>query len=754
MNFQNRIQNTTPTRATPIASLASRPLRDDNGGMSRRAFLKSGAALAAAPVLAVGMDAAGNFSAAAATGELASDFVVVSPNNRVAVVVKHFEAGQGPATGLATLVAEELNADWEQVDAVFAPSDNARYANLLFGVQGTGGSTAMANSYMQYRKAGAVALARLKAAAAQEWQTESENIRAEGGELSFGDKRATFGEMSAVAAALPDSPEFVEPDLKSPKDFALIGRDNLPRKDLIGKTDGSAVFAMDFRPENVLYATVARSPKFGGVLKSFDDSDSRKVNGFAGAKQIPSGVAVYGETIWASLKARKALKTEWDFSKAETRASAEIMRSYWDALDQPGPVVAEKGDAEAALRSPGAKRVAAEFEFPFLAHAPMEPMNCVIHKRDGKATLWDGCQFPGAAHGHIARILELPPEKVEIVTLLAGGTFGRRANPTNDYQAEAAHALAVSPEPSRPLKLMWTREDDIRGGYYRPMFAHRAEAAVDADGAIVAWRHGVSGKSILIGTPFESFAVKDGVDATPAEGVSNLKYAAPNLRVELRNAQDSAVPVLWWRSVEHTHTAFAKEVVADMLAEAAGADPLEFRLRHLRGHPRHSGVLRAVGELSGWDGGAPAGRFRGLAVHESFGSFVAEVAEVSLTSAGAVKLERMYCAVDCGVAVNPDIIRAQMEGGIGYGLGAAMRNQITMREGGEVEQTNFPNYEPLRIGDMPEVEVAIVKSEESPSGVGEPGTPPAAPALANAIYAATGKRVNKLPFSANGVRFA
>ena len=732
----------------------SHPSRPRAGGISRRQFLKSGAVLAAAPVaLTVGIDSAGQFAAASGPGALASDFVHITADDRVVVVVKHFEAGQGPATGLATLVAEELNADWDKVETVFAPADNTRYANLLFGLQGTGGSSAMANSYPQYRRAGAVALARLKAAAAQKWGAEADDIQARNGELFFKNNRAVFGEMAAAAGALPESPDFVEPDLKPGRDFVFIGRDRLPRKDIRGKTDGSAMFAMDFRPPNALHAVILRPPKFGGILKSFDDSEARRVRGFVGAKRIPSGVAVYGENTWAAMKARRAVRAEWDFSAAETRSTAQIMSAYWKSLDQPGPVVTNRGDAETALGR-AAKTVSADFEFPFLAHAPMEPLNCVIQKRGGKVTMWDGCQFPGTQQMALGQILEVAPENVEIVTLLAGGTFGRRATPVNDYQSEAAFALKMSPDGSRPLKLMWTREDDIRGGYYRPMFAHRIRAGVDADGKILAWSQAVAGKSILIGTPFEAFAVKDGVDATPTEGAANLEYAAPHLRVELRNVQDSAVPVLWWRSVEHTHTAFAKEVAADLLAEAAGADPVAFRLNHLANHPRHAGVLRAVAELSGWGKPLPSGRFRGVAVHESFRSFVAQVAEISLTDSGAVKMEKVYCAVDCGVAVNPDIVRAQMEGGIGYGLGAAMRNQITLAEGGEVEQANFPDYEPLRMSDMPAVEVAIVKSGESPTGVGEPGTPPIAPALANAIYAATGRRVTKLPFSANGVKFA
>ena len=725
-----------------------------SGGMSRRSFLKSASALAAAPAaLTVGLNAVGELAAAAGPGELATDFVRVTPDNRVVVVVKHFEAGQGPATGLATLVAEEMSADWRQVDAEYAPADNARYANLFFQLQGTGGSTAMANSFMQYRKAGAVAVAKLRAAAAKEWGTDFDSVDAGNGVLTSGNNRATFGDMAGAAAKLSDPLEAVEPDLKSPDKFTLIGRDMLPRKDLSGKTDGSAMFAMDFRPDNALHVVVLRSPKFGGKLKSFDDSAARDVRGFVGAKAIPQGVAVYADNTWAAIKARRLVKAEWDFANAETRSTSQIMSAYRAALDSPGPTLVNNGDADAALAN-AAKTAEAEFEFPFLAHAPMEPLNCVIEKRGDAVTMWDGCQFPGTQQAALGGVLGVPPENVKVVTLLAGGTFGRRATPTNDYQMEAAFALKESPRPARPVKLLWTREDDIRGGYYRPMFYHRARVGVDADGRLVAWRHELAGKSILIGTPFEAFAVKDGVDPTVAEGISKMEYAPPNLRVDIRNVQDSAATVLWWRSVEHTHTAFAKEVMVDMAAELAGTDPVEFRLKHLDDHPRHAGVLRKVAEMSGWGKPLPAGRFRGVAVHESFRSFAAQVAEISLSSDGAVKMEKVWCAVDCGVAVNPDVIRAQMESGIGYGLGAAMRNEVTLASGGEVEQSNFPDYVPLRMRDMPEVEVAIVPSSEPPTGVGEPGTPPIAPALSNAIHAATGKRVTKMPFTNHGVNFA
>lgn len=725
-----------------------------NPRLSRRGFLKSAAAVPAASAAAVVATKADNADAKLIMDDAAdgfvSDFVRITPDDRIIVVVKHVEAGQGPATGLATLVAEEMNADWDKVETMFAPADNSRYANLLFGVQITGGSTAMANSFAQYRKAGAVALLHLKAAAAQQWQTTPESIRAENGILMFGDKRASYGEMASAAARV-NVPIAGDPQLKAPEEFVHIGKQSRPRTDIGGKLDGSAKYAMDIRPDNLLYAVVLRSPKFGGMLVSFDDSAARGVENYAGARALPSGVAVYGETLWAAIKARRAVKPEWDFAKAETRSSAKMMQDFVGALDMPGLDATKTGDAEGALAN-ATKTIAADFTFPFLAHAPMEPLNCVIQQKDGGITLWDGCQGPGIVQGTVGAVFGLPPEKVNIVSVLAGGTFGRRITPNTDYQAEAAHALKESPHPARPLKVVWTREDDIRGGFYRPMFAHRVAAAVDNDGNISAWRHRIAGKSILIGTPFEGAGVKDGVDNSSVEGASNMPYNPAHLHVDVRN-MPTAVPVLWWRSVGHTHTAFVVETTMDMLAEAAGEDAVAFRLRHLGGHPRHSAVLRAAAEAAGW-GKPKAGRHRGVAVHESFGSFVAEVVEVSVGNGGAIKVEEVVCAVDCGIAVNPDIIRAQMESGVGYGLSAAMRNQITLAEGGEVRESNFPDYQPLRMNEMPNVRTIIVPSAEAPSGVGEPGVPPLAPALSNAIYTATGKRITNQPFTTHGIKFA
>ncbi|MGI9423886.1 MAG: molybdopterin cofactor-binding domain-containing protein [Hyphomicrobiaceae bacterium] len=713
---------------------------------SRRNFLRGSGALGAA--LWVGFDARGVLAAGDKQSLVASPFVRIQADNTVVVVAKHFEMGQGTTTGLASLVAEELDADWSQVQVDWAPADAKLYANLLMGAQGTGGSTAIANSFEQYRKAGAAARDLLVRAAAKIWSVAPDSIKVVDGKVSApGGRSATFGELAKTAAGLTPTKDAM---LKSPSQFKIIGKDRLPRKDSDAKTDGSAKFALDFKLPNMAYAVVARAPKFGAVIKGFDASAARKVRGVRDVKQIPRGIVVYADNTWAAIKGRAALKIDWDLSKAETRSTSAIVDEHKKLVRQPGDVAKRLGgDADAALTS-AAKTVSAEFVFPFLAHAPMEPMNCVLRYDADGADVWDGCQIPSLVQPTIAGILGLKPEQVKINTMYAGGSFGRRANPTSDYAAEAAMA-AKAVEGKWPIKMIWTREDDLAGGYYRPLFVERVEAGIDASGQPVVWKHRLAGKSILIGTFFEKALVKDGIDSTSVEGASTLPYKIPNLNVEVHNTK-TPVSVLWWRSVGHTHTAYSTEVVIDMLAEAAGKDPVVFRLGLLGDHPHHAGVLKLAADKAGWGKALPKGWGRGVAVHESFNSFVAQVVDVSTNDDGEIKVENVTCAVDCGIAINPDVIRAQMEGGIGYGLGAVMRNQITLSDG-VVEQSNFPDYEPLRITDMPHVEVHIVPSTAAPTGVGEPGTPPIGPALANAIYAATGKRIFTLPMSENGVTF-
>lgn len=712
---------------------------------SRRDFLKSSVALGAG--LVIGLNVDGLMAASGEPGFIANPFVKILPNGTTVVIAKHFEMGQGTTTGLATLVAEELDADWEKVSVNWAPADAKIYANLAFGSQGTGGSTAIANSFMQYREAGAIARDLLVRAAAAKWNVSASEITVTESMLKHASGRTlSFGDVVADAATLKP---IEKPKLKDAKDFKLIGKADLRRNDSRAKTDGTAKFALDLKIPGMVYVVIARSPRFGGKVKSFKADAAMKVNHVVDVKQIDRGVAVYAKNTWAAIKGRNALEIEWDFSAAEMRSSEAMFDEYREAVKAPGQVARKDGDADKGLAD-AAKTVSGEFLFPFLAHAPMEPLNCIIRYDEKGAEIWDGCQFPSIAQPTAAAVLGLKPEQVTIHTVYAGGSFGRRATPTSDYVAEAAMA-AKAIDGKWPVKVIWTREDDIRGGYYRPMFLEKVEAGVDKDGGIHAWRHRLAGKSILKGTPFEAALVKDGIDSTSVEGASTLPYTVPNITVDLHD-METPISVLWWRSVGHTHTAYSTEVIMDMLAEAAGADPVDFRIKALAKHPRHLGVLKLAAEKAGWGKPLPKGRARGVAVHESFASFVAQVAEVSVNDDGAIKVEKVVCAVDCGLVVNPDVVKAQMEGGIGYGLGAAMRNKISF-EDGEVVEENFPDYEPLRLSDMPEVEVHMVASPEKPTGVGEPGVPPIAPAVANAIFAATGKRIFTLPFTDSGIEF-
>lgn len=726
--------------------------------MNRRKFLKGTAVLGGSMV--VGFNATGLLAAAAdgttATSSGFNPFVKIAADGIVTVVCKHFEMGQGTTTGLTTLVAEELDVAWDQVDVEFAPS-HENYVNLAFGGQGTGGSTAIANSFMQYRQAGAAARDMLVRAAAAEWKVEAKEVALKDGMLTGSGNKASIGDFIEQAAKLEP---LAEPPLKDAANFTLIGKNKLPRKDSVAKTTGKAMFAMDVKVPNMVYATILTSPRFGGVLKSFDIGDAAKVNGFVDAKALPNkaGVAVYAESTWASIKARRAITAEWDNAAADARGTAEMVSEYNEKLDaDPVYDATGKGDlAETEATAKAAvKSVSADFHFPLLAHAPMEPVNCVIEPtEEGGIRVHDGCQFPMITHPTLAAITEIPPEKVEIVTYYAGGSFGRRANGNSDYHVQAVMAfLALGGK--KAVKLVWTREDDLAGGYYRPMFAQRAHIGIGDDGKISAWGHRSVAQSIFKGGPMESMAVHNGVDHFSVEGIVDTPYQIP-MSIGLTD-YESPMPVLWWRSVGHSQSGYTMEVLMDMAAEAAGADPVEFRLAHLDesddNQARFAGVLKLAAEKAGWDGKSAKGKGRGVAVHKSFGTYVAQVMDVSVNDKGAISIDKVTCAVDCGIAVNPDVVRAQMEGAIGYGLGAVMRNEITMKDG-VVEQGNFPQYQPLRITDMPVVDVHIVPSDLAPSGVGEPGLPPAGPALANAIYAATGKRITKLPMANNGITFA
>ena len=716
--------------------------------VSRRNFLKASGAL----VLAVqfGATKAQPFSS---LGFSPNAFVRIDSNGIVTVTVKHLEMGQGTYTGLPTLVAEELDADWAQMRVEGAPADAKRYNNLFWGeAQGTGGSSSLPNSYEQLRLAGASARAMLVGAAAERWNVPAAEITVAKGVLEHkkSKRKARFGELAAAASTqlVPEKPR-----LKDPKDFVYIGKASPTRTDARAKSNGAAIYTQDVKLPGMLTAVVLHPPRFGAKLKSFDAAKAKEIKGVEGVVPFTtpatSGIAVLAKDYWTAKKGRDALVAEWDDSSAFRLGSAELMAEYKKLAVTPGAVARKDGDPESALRG-AVRTLEAAFEFPYLAHAAMEPMNCVVSLGGGACEVWTGEQFQTVDQMAVANLLDLKPDQVKLNMLFAGGSFGRRANPKSDFLLEAS-AIARAINGASPVKLVWGREDDMRAGFYRPMYYHALEAGLDAQGAITAWRHTIVGQSILAGTPFEPMMVKDGIDATSVEGAANLPYGIPNLAVELHSPK-VGVPVQWWRSVGSTHTAYSTEVFIDELARAAKKDPVQFRMALLGKHPRHRGVLELAAKQAGWGKPLARDKARGVAVHESFGTYVAQVVDISRHKDG-VKIDRVVCAVDCGVAVNPQIVAMQMESGIGYGLSAALSGAITLKDG-LVEQSNFHDYPVLRMNQAPRIEVHIVPSTEKPSGVGEPATPVIAPALANALLALEGKPMRSLPLSVQGVTFA
>ncbi|MCG6407447.1 xanthine dehydrogenase family protein molybdopterin-binding subunit [Vibrio fluvialis] len=710
---------------------------------SRRKFLKLmggvGAGLTLGFSLPVSNQAQAADMASSAVPFEPNAFVRIGTDNKVTVMIKHIEMGQGTYTGLTTLVAEELDADWAQMVAEGAPADASRYNNTFWGpMQGTGGSTAIANSYIQMRTAGAAAKAMLVAAAAQRWNVDANQIQVRAGIVSHGNNKATFGELALDAAKQP-VPDEASVKLKTPEQFVFIGKRKVSRKDT-GKNNGTAIFTQDIKLPGMLTAMVLHAPKFGAKVKTVDATQAKASPSVVDVVTIPTGVAVLAKDYWSAKKGRDLLSVTWDESQAFTKSSALIMTEYKTLSQKEGLSARNEGDAVSALKQADSV-IDNTYEFPFLSHSPMEPMNCVAQVSDQGCEIWNGEQFQTVDQMNIAQLLGLKPEQVTLHMLLAGGSFGRRANPHSDYLIETVEIARQ--KKGTPIKMVWSREDDTQVGYYRPAYVHRIQAGLDANGNISSWKQHIVGQSILTGTAFEAFAVKEGIDGTSVEGASNIPYAIPNLSIQLTTVKDGPT-VQWWRSVGSTHTAFAVETMIDELAANAGKDPVEMRMQLLAKHPRWQGVLKLAAEKAGWGKTLPAGSGMGVAVHESFNTFVAQVAQVSVKN-GQISVDKVVCAVDCGVAVNPDVIAAQMEGGIGFGLSPTLMSAITLGEGGMVEQSNFHNYQVLRMNQMPDVEVHIVPSAEAPSGVGEPGVPPIAPAVANAVAAATGQRLHTLP---------
>jgi len=726
-----------------MAQLSLAPI-DRNLRTSRRSFLIGAATFGSSLVVGFSVKADVSQVAAKPGDNPFVGYVQIAPDDSVTIYSSQMDMGQGIYHGIATLVQEELDADWNKISVVGGFGNVALYGNLLLGgvVQMTGGSTGTTSSWQRYRQAGATARAMLIAAAAESWSVPAGEIKAENGILSHGSgKSARYGALAASAASGP-VPSNV--GLKEPKDWKYIGNETLPRYDSRPKSEGRQQYTIDLREPGMLTAVMIHPPLFGATLRSFEASKAKAMRGVVDVVATPRGVAVVATGMWEAIKAREVVTVEWDDDKAEKRSSSEIADVYRAAADKPGEVVASNvGDVDAALAN-APKLIEARYEFPYLAHASLEPINAAARMNpDGTLEVWGGHQMPDLYQAVAAKVAGITPDKVILRVMKTGGGFGRRASVDSDVIVEAV-ATTKAIGWKAPVKVQWTREDDMRAGRYRPAFMHKIRAALDSSGNLLALRDTLVGQSISSGTVMEPVLVKNGVDMLSVEGMANQPYAIPNVRIEL-TTMSSPVTVLWWRSVGSTHTAYALEAFMDEIAHAAGKDPVEFRLALLKDKPRHAAVLQLAAEKAGWGSPAPAGRFRGIAVAESFHSYVAQVAEISLTKSGLPRVHRVVCAVDCGIAVNPDQVRAQMEGGIGFGLGAILKSRITL-DNGRVVEGNFDGYDVLRINEMPSVEVYIIKSSAPPTGVGEPGVPPIGPAVANAMFNATGKRFRILPF--------
>jgi len=719
----------------------------DVATLPRRSFLKlagaGGLALGAFPLLATAQ-ANGAAAGGLKPTQQPSAFVQIAPNGEVTVTINRLEFGQGVQTGLPMILAEELDADWSLVRSKSGTNDMA-YADPIFGIHLTGGSQSIKNSFTQYRELGARARAMLMSAAAARWNVDVSTLRAQAGQVfGPGGRKAGYGELAEAAMALP-VPEKVT--LKDPKDFRIIGRPTT-RLDSRAKSSGRQDFGIDVRLPGQLTAVVAHPPVFGARLAAVDDSAARAVKGVKAVLRVPldrgaEGVAVVADGYWPAKLGRDALKLQWDTATVEKVDSERQLAQYRELAKQPG---ARKFDADMAPLASAPRKLEAEFVFPYLAHAPMEPLNCTVQLSDGRAELWVGTQCAGLDGGAAARVLGLKPEQVKVNVQMAGGGFGRRFVGSSDFVVEACEIAKAARASgiSAPVRLLWSREDDIKGGYYRPMHLHRAQIGFDERGNVLAWDHVIVGQAITAGTVFESFQMKNGIDATATEGMRD-PYPIP-MRLTVHHPKLN-VPVLWWRSVGSTHTGFVMETMIDEIARSTKQDPVAYRMRLFGDkHPRHSAALQLAVEQSGYGKKKLAeGRAWGVAVHESFDSMVAYVVEASVKD-GQPVLHRVTAGVHCNLAVNPRSVEAQVQGAAVMGLSTCLPGSAITLKDGVVEQSNFGDFPVARITDMPEISVHLVPSAEPPTGMGEPGLPPLAPAFANAIARLTGKPIRELPF--------
>jgi len=706
--------------------------------LDRREFLRKSAAGSAG--LVIGLYLPGKYEALAGlppkAGAALNAWVAIAPDDTVTLQIDKAEMGQGISTALAMILAEELDLDWKKIKTEFAPAA-PEYFNPIFGMQGTGGSCSIRGSWEPLAKAGAAAREMLVATAAKRWAVAVEECHTENSAVvhTASGKRLGHGALVEEAAKLPVP---VNPKRKEVKDYVYIGKAT-KRRDSAIKVNGKAEFGIDVRRPEMLHAVVARCPVFGGKVKSFDGSKAKAVRGVINVVQISDGVAVVADNTWTAMEGRRALEITWDEGPNAKNSSEAIRKLYHERVEQAGAIARKEGDADAALTT-AAKKVDAVYEVPFLAHATMEPMNCTADVRADGCDVYAPTQFQTVNQLTAAKVAGLKPEQVRIHTTYLGGGFGRRAE--EDFIVEA---VEVSKAMGAPVQVTYSREDDIQSDYYRPAVLVKLTGGLDGSGNVAAWKSRIVGPSIM--SRFFPGSVKNGLDDSSVEGIATLKYGVPNFFVDYV-LTEPGVPVGFWRSVGCSHNGYIAECFVDEMAKAAGKDPVEFRRTLLAKEPRPLGVVNLAAEKAGWGKPLPAGRYRGIAMVESFGSFVAEVAEISLDrKGGTVQVHKVVAAVDCGRHVNPETIRAQIEGGIIYGLTAALKGEITIANG-RVEQSNFNDYQVVRINEAPPVEVHIVESNDGPGGIGEPGTPPIAPAVCNAIFSATGKPVRRLPIKA------
>ena len=712
-------------------------------GPSRRKFLQAGAAAGGGLMLSLSLPFGASEARAADTQTFAPNaFIRIGSDGRIVLVMPYVEMGQGTYTSIPMLIAEELEVGLDQVSLEHAPPNPKLYGNPVFGgIQATGGSTSIRAAWKPLREAGAVARTMLIAAAAKRWNVDSASCHAQGGEVLHPatGRRATYGELAADAALMP-VPENVA--LKQRQDFTLIGT-RAKRLDTPAKVNGTAVFGIDVRPPGVKIATLAQSPVFGGRVKSVDARAAMAVNGVRQVVTLDDAVAVVADHMGAARKGLTALVIEWDEGPHAKLTTDDVAAALEQATLKPGPVAQNIGDLEAAMAG-AARKVEAIYQAPFLAHAAMEPMNCTVHVRKDGCEVWVGNQVIARAQETAAKTAGLPLDKVTVHNHLIGGGFGRRLEIDG-----VTRAVQIAMQVEGPVKVVWTREEDVQHDMYRPYWFDRFSAGLDAKGMPVAWSHRFAGSSVM--ARWLPAAFKNGLDPDSLDGATNLAYALPNMRVEYLRVEPPGVPTAFWRSVGPSHNVFVTESFIDELAAAAKQDPVAYRRALLDKAPRAKAVLDLVAEKAGWGQPLPDRVGRGVSVQTAFGTYMAQVAEVEVGKDGAVRVRRVVCALDAGSVVNPDTVEAQVQGAVIFGLTAALYGEITIAKG-RVEQANFDTYQMLRINEAPAIEVHIVPSVEAPGGMGEPGTSAIVPAVANAIFAATGKRLRKMPIDVNALK--